>query len=84
MHDCGVAHIEVSPGAAPAKRAAVGEGRTAGLVRELAGRGVDGVEVRAILAQAAAMFNERSNTVWAQLRRATPTVSMRIVESIRR
>lgn len=81
MSGCGVAHID-SARDGPVERTvpAVADGRAADLVRALAalaGRGVDDVEVTAIVVQAQTMSRERSNTVWRQLRRAPATVSMR-------
>lgn len=58
----------------------MGDGRDAALVRALAalaGRRVDDVEVAAIVNQARTMPADRGNVIWAQLRRAPATVSMR-------
>lgn len=79
---CGVAHIESRLRRAGRARigAAVVKDREAELVRALAalaGRGVDDVEVAAILAQARGMTSERSNVIWRQLRLAPVTVSLR-------
>ncbi|MDN5918508.1 MAG: hypothetical protein L0I76_25985 [Pseudonocardia sp.] len=58
----------------------MGDGRDTELVRALAalaGRRVDDVEVAAIVNQARMMPADRGNVIWAQLRRAPATVSMR-------